>query len=129
MAKWIYLVGTNCADPSREKEFNDWYSNTHQPDLLKRVPGFVSATRYELVKILPPGKSSPGMPTFLEGPEAKDAAKYLAVYEEESDDIEQTLADSRTQSRKLGEEGRMSGLPVIVSRVVYRQMAPPRRKS
>ena len=45
MEKWINMVETNCSDPSREREFNDWYDNMHVPDVLK-TPGFVAVTRY-----------------------------------------------------------------------------------
>ena len=45
MAAWLLAVYTDCADPSREKEFNEWYDRTHLPDVLK-IPGFVRATRY-----------------------------------------------------------------------------------
>ncbi|MBI4296622.1 MAG: hypothetical protein HY667_05855 [Chloroflexi bacterium] len=128
MAKWIYLVATNCADPSREKEFNDWYSNTHQPDLVQRTPGMVRAARYELARVMPPGKTGSGMPKFADGPKASEVPKFLAVYEFESDDIDQALADCRTVSLHLGDEGRMNPLPVIVSRIAYREISPPRQK-
>jgi hypothetical protein len=42
--KFTYVVFTN-AVPGREEEFNDWYSNTHIPDLL-RVPGIQAAQRF-----------------------------------------------------------------------------------
>jgi len=32
MEKWVYFVHTNCLDPAREKEFNDWYDKVHLPE-------------------------------------------------------------------------------------------------
>jgi len=128
MAKWIYIVGTKCADPSREKDFNEWYDTMHLPDLVKRVPGLMKATRYELFKALPHGKTGPGMPKFLQGSDKLEVPKYLAIYELETDDIEQTIALISSESRKVGELGRMSPLPVVVARYLYRQTSPRREK-
>jgi len=47
MEKWISFGELICADPSREKEFNDFYDNVHVPNVLK-APGFVAATRYTI---------------------------------------------------------------------------------
>jgi hypothetical protein len=33
--------------PGKDDEYNDWYDNTHLPDVLA-VPGVVSAQRYDL---------------------------------------------------------------------------------
>ncbi len=128
MAKWIYIVGTKCADPSREKDFNEWYDTMHLPDLVKRVPGLMRATRYEMFKVVPPGRTGPGMPKFLQGTGTSEVPKYLAIYEIESDDIEQTLAMISSESRKVGELGRMSPLPVVLCRFLYRQTSPKREK-
>ena len=56
----------------KEKEYNDWYDNQHLPDLLK-IPGIVAAQRYRH------DDPREGMPA--------PAAKYLAIYEIDSDDI------------------------------------------
>ena len=104
MAKWLLVVNTNCTDPSREKEFNDWYNTIHLPDILE-VPGFIKATRYVNDK---PGE---GM------------GKFLATYEIETDDIDKTMAVMREHLDKKREQGRMSNLSVIVSLAVYRQIS------
>jgi len=44
MPEFTYVVLTNPV-PGREAEFNDWYTNTHVPDVL-RVPGIKSAQRF-----------------------------------------------------------------------------------
>src|SRR3546814_16369245 len=41
----LYIVLTN-ATPGDDEQFNDWYTNTHIPDVLA-VPGFVAAQRSE----------------------------------------------------------------------------------
>jgi len=40
MEKWIRLGEYTCADPTRQKEFDDFYDNVHIPNILK-APGFV----------------------------------------------------------------------------------------
>ena len=104
MAAWLLAVYTDCADPSREKEFNEWYDRTHLPDVLK-IPGFVRTTRY--VNTDP--DSGPG--------------KFLALYEIESQDIEKTMTTLRERLAKLRKQGRYSDLLVRVSLATYRQIA------
>lgn len=62
----LFLAGTNCNDPAQEAEFNKWYNGTHIPEVC-RQPGFVRASRYEIVN---PREGYP---------------KYLAVYELEDE--------------------------------------------
>ncbi len=103
MDKWIILVGTNCSDPAQEKEFNDWYDNTHLPDVLE-TPGFIRATRYE--------NTSP----------QEGGAKFLALYEIETDDIDGLMKANSENMAKKREAGRISDLMVIVSRGQYKQI-------
>ena len=51
MPKGVMVVQTGC-EPGREDEYNDWYSNTHIPEVLA-VPGFVGARRF---KVHQPGR-------------------------------------------------------------------------
>lgn len=104
MAKWLYLIHTNCKDPAREAEFNDWYNKTHIPDILKGSPGFLKATRFEADST------------------SKTPSKYIAVYEIESDSIEQTMAKHRENVGRLRAQGRMSDLTVMVQQELYRKM-------
>jgi hypothetical protein len=67
----VNLVENN-SDPGREVQFNDWYDNMHVPDALSS-PGIVRARRFQA-------------PGFRDG-----RAKYLAVYEIDSDDIDETM--------------------------------------
>ena len=60
----LYIVLTN-ATPGDDDVFNDWYSNTHIPDVLA-VPGFVAAQRFRLV-------DHPALKPY--------PFRYLAIYE------------------------------------------------
>jgi len=71
MARYNFCVFSNCTDPSREAEFNRWYTHIHLPD-LSRAKGLVSAKRYV-------------------DNDPDSTAKYLAVYEFETNDIEESL--------------------------------------
>jgi len=104
MAKWFFVVETNCNDSAREAEFNDWYNQIHLPDILE-TQGFIRATRYE----------------NTEPSEGK--AKFLATYEIETDDIEQTMKVFSENMAKRREEGRFSELLTVVSRGVYKQIS------
>lgn len=45
MPKFCLNAFTNCTDPSRDREFNQWYSHTHLPD-LSQTSGFLKARRF-----------------------------------------------------------------------------------
>lgn len=104
MEKWLYIVHTNCKDLEREDEFNEWYDKIHIPDILAGSPGFISAMRCE--------KRSP----------AEGEGKYIAIYEIESEDIDQTIVAHRDNMINRKEQGRMSNLVSIVSRNLYKQV-------
>ena len=106
MERWLIAVQTNCTDPSREKEFNDWYNNVHVPDVLK-IPGIVRMTRYE--NAIP----------------SEEQPKYLALLEVEADDIWEVTTALQKNSSQAEEQGRMSELLKIASGAVYRQIAAP----
>jgi len=71
MARYQFFVFSNCTDPSREEEFNRWYTHIHLPD-LSHAKGLISAKRYV-------------------DPDPESKAKYLAVYEFETDDIDESI--------------------------------------
>jgi len=89
MPKAIILVFTNCADPAREAEFNEWYNKTHVPDILQ-AEGFVAATRYQLL-----GNPGPGQ------------GKFLAVYEVEADDLPTAFAGVQKRLAEVTAQGRI----------------------
>jgi hypothetical protein len=93
MTKWINLVETICADPTREDEFNNWYNNVHIPDVLK-TPGFIAATRY-IIRELRDGRG-----------------KYLTIYEIETDDIGATMELRRESRLKEADSGRSHNIAI-----------------
>lgn len=88
MARYLYVVLTNCKNPVREEEFNRWYSEIHLPDVL-RVPGFISASRYVNSR-------------WKEG-----EPRFLALYEIQTDNLDATLQALRDTSANWRQEGRM----------------------
>ena len=103
MTKYVFVVGMNVADPANEAEFNDWYNNIHFPDVLE-TPNFERATRWENTE-----------------PRLADA-KYLALYEIETDDIQAAMKSLDETIAVKREAGRMSnlGTPVIIG--TYKQI-------
>lgn len=84
----VMAVLSNCTDPSREKEFNEWYNNVHLADVLE-TPGIVSAVRYE-----------------NNHPRAGEA-KYLALYEFDTADTRQVMKNLSALMKKKTGQGRM----------------------
>lgn len=80
MARALMVVGSNPVGPTSDAAFNEWYTDTHLDDVLK-VAGFETARRYALSDVRP-----------MAGTEASPF-RYLAVYEVESDDLEQAGRD------------------------------------
>ena len=102
MAKYILEVRTNCKDTEKEAEYNDWYNHTHLPDVLE-TPGVVRATRYE--------NTDP----------AEGEAKFIAIYEIETDDIDAFMNALNENIQKKREAGRMNDLLVRTHRGLYKQ--------
>lgn len=67
----VYIVMNYCADPAKEDEFNDWYTNKHCPDTCK-CGNWDTANRYILV--------DPAHPTYHQPP-------YLSIYETTKDPL------------------------------------------
>ncbi|MBS7700254.1 MULTISPECIES: DUF4286 family protein [unclassified Chelatococcus] len=82
MARYLFVVLANAKD-GQEEEFNDFYSNTHIPDVLK-VPGMKSAERFVLA-----GPQRMSIPSPF---------KYLAIYQVETDDLASVAADIAERS-------------------------------
>lgn len=106
MAKAIVLVYTNCADPAREAEFNEWYNNTHVPDMLQ-AEGFVAATRYQLL-----GEPGPGQ------------GKFLAVYEVEAEELGKAFAGVQKRLAEVTAQGRIIDAVRIVGFTPCLQISP-----
>jgi hypothetical protein len=112
MARYTLFVFSDCKDPAREQEFNDWYSNVHLPDMLA-VPGMISATRWMSAS------SRPG-----------EHRRYLAMYEMETDDLEKFDASVRERGMWTMHQGRFSDLPKFdppdIPRT-YKQIMPEKK--
>ncbi len=104
MAKWVYVVGTNCKVAGKETDFNRWYDTVHLPDVLL-TPGFLGAERYE-VKDPAPGK-----------------ARFIAVYTIETDDIDKTLADIGETMKRVRATGRLTDLVDVVDRSICKMIS------
>jgi hypothetical protein len=87
MARALHLMFTRCTDPAREDEFNRWYTHTHLPD-LSVARGMVGARRYVNANPDPA------------------QARYLAVYEFETDDIHAALAEMTELALQAFDRGR-----------------------
>jgi len=109
MERWLLTVESNCCDPSREQEFNEWYDNVHLPDILE-TPGFVRAIRYE--------NTNP----------AEGQGKFIAIYEIETDDLASTLTKFDEIINARAKQGRMSDLVAAVGGGLYRQISAPAKK-
>lgn len=74
MCQYRMLVLSNPI-PGREAEYNDWYQNVHLADIVA-LPGFQSAQRFQLSRNMMVGG---------------DAYMYMAIYEIDTDDLDQSL--------------------------------------
>ncbi|MGD9142392.1 MAG: hypothetical protein PVG61_00950 [Dehalococcoidia bacterium] len=93
MTRYLLFAFSDCKDPDREDEFNDWYSNIHLPDMLE-VPGMISATRWASAE-----------------DKEEQRRKYLALYELETDSIKDFNDKVRERGMRTVKEGRFSDLP------------------
>ena len=109
MERWFLTVESNCCDPSREKDFSDWYNNIHLPDILE-IPGFMHAAFYENTNT------------------SEGQSKFLAIYEIETDDLAGTMTKFEEVVNARGKQGRMSDLGVAVGGGLYRQAGAPAKK-
>jgi hypothetical protein len=113
MTKYLYFAFSDCKDPSREKEFNDWYNDVHCVDMME-VDGFIQATRWASAEPEKPGQKR----------------KYLTLYEVETDDMDKFNERIRERGMRTVKEGRFSDLPVFdgpeIPRV-YKQIMPAKK--
>ncbi|MDO8491853.1 MAG: hypothetical protein Q7T04_07560 [Dehalococcoidia bacterium] len=88
-AIWIML--SNCTDPARDAEFNEWYNKMHIPDLTA-TPGILSGKRYKNMR-----------PQL-----APDEPLYMALYTVEWDDPWALLRKvAQVDDLKRAAQGRM----------------------
>lgn len=89
--KCLLYVLSDCNDPAREEEFNEWYNHTHLPDLVGSGL-FRTAIRF----------------SKAEGSLDPDGPKYLAVYESDSDDPGGLMEEVDKLGARLNEQGRVT---------------------
>lgn len=113
MTRYLFFAYSDCKDPDREDEYNEWYNTKHVPDMLE-IPGMIQATRWTSAE-----------------ERTGNQRKYLAMYELETDDIEEFDNKVRKATMSTIEQGRFSDLPVFeppeVPRFYYQIM--PTKKS
>ena len=95
--KYLFYVLNNCSDPAQEAEFNEWFNDTHIPDvmgsgLLHNPMRFVKTT------------DSPD----------EDEPRYLVTYEMEDGNPKEVMDRLWTLGEKLGQAGRMHPALVYV---------------
>ncbi|HEX5365338.1 MAG TPA: hypothetical protein VFW63_01575 [Acidimicrobiales bacterium] len=78
MPKGIMLVTSRPSDPAREGEYNEWYTNTHIPEVCA-LPGIVGGRRYRPYG----GGDSP----------AGDPPAYVAIYDLDTDDLGSVMVE------------------------------------
>jgi hypothetical protein len=86
MAKHILMAFSN-PRPGTDAAFNKWYDEIHLQEILA-VKGYVSAQRFYVSDAQMVGRAGP-------------AHKYLTIYEIETDDLQQTLADLNEAARHM----------------------------
>ena len=112
MPKYLFFAFSDCKDPAREEEYNEWYNTKHVPDMLE-IPGMIKASRWASATDKP-----------------NQRRKFLAMYELETDDIEQFDAKVREATMSTIKRGRFSDLPVFDPPEIprfYRQIMPEKR--
>ncbi|MFN8559281.1 MAG: DUF4286 family protein [Dehalococcoidia bacterium] len=104
----ILLVYSNCPE-GQEDEFNRWYDTVHVPDLLA-LDGVVAARRFAL--------SGPGIPmTARDG--SATVARFLAMYELDSDDTRTMMRRINQAHNELVQQGRVVAYLQVVGAATY----------
>jgi hypothetical protein len=111
MAKRYKMIVFTNAVEGKDKEFNDWYQNTHLAQIVS-IKSFVQAQRFRFNTSIVPGADSP--------------TRYMAVYDIETDDIGASLA----AMNELAASGAMPlpdsmGQPILGA--VYEEFGEPVR--
>jgi len=112
MTRYLFFAFSDCKDPAREDEYNEWYNTKHVPDMLE-IAGMIKATRWASASDKP-----------------NQHRKYLALYELETDDIEKFDAKVREATMSTISRGRFSDLPVFDPPEIprfYHQIMPEKK--
>jgi len=97
----VMIIGTRPSDPTRDREFNDWYDTTHVREMCQ-IPGIVSGRRLVLsdAQMMPPDAT---------------LHEYLGIYEFDTDNVQGMVSE-------LGE--RMANGTIQLSDVVQLDPLP-----
>lgn len=106
------LVVRASVTAAREREFNEWYDREHLPFALGKLPGALSARRFELVAT---------------DETSRDEHKYLIVYEFDSGENVRRTFEEGVLSEGVQEYDRRFGGDSQRTRAGYRRIHPPAR--
>jgi len=112
MTRYLFFAFSDCKAPEREDEYNEWYNTKHVPDMLA-IPGMIKGSRWVS------SSDKPGQ-----------RRKYLALYELETDNIEEFDGKVREATMATIKRGRFSDLPVFDPPEIprfYRQILPDKK--
>lgn len=80
MARGILLVLSGPKPADADDAYNDWYDNTHLPEVLG-LAGFTSARRFRMSPHQLPSQGG------LDSVTARFPSRYVAIYEVEAEDL------------------------------------------
>ena len=104
-SKGLLYVLTNCKDPAKEEELNQWFNQTHFPDMTTSGI-FTTALRFRNV--------SPSLDPH--------EARYAALYETEHDDLAEVMQKLDALLGDLHQRGRIHPALEMVHVALYRGM-------
>jgi hypothetical protein len=85
MSRYLLVVPTSPLE-GRDRDYNDWYENTHLDEVLT-VPGYVAAERFVMV-----GEAFAG---------PAPAHKYLAIYEIDAENLDDALKALKERAPRM----------------------------
>jgi hypothetical protein len=98
----LFIIESNCTSPGRDREFNEWYDQTHIPDLLG-TNLFHTAHRFR-------------------GMAGQEGRTYLTIYETGGDPFEAVTEFVRNHRPQLKTAGWLSDIIDITWRGIYRRL-------
>jgi hypothetical protein len=115
LARYLFVAQSDCADTTREEEFDKWLEEIHIPDIFK-TPGIVTATRYV--------NTDPG---------TNKRPKNMVVYEIETDDIKKFEVELGKVVRGVEKAGRILNIMVPekaypFATTFYEQVSSPKTR-
>jgi hypothetical protein len=95
MPKYLFVAQSDCADASKNEEYQNWLKEIHIPDIFFNTPGIQNATLY--VNTNPADNKRP---------------EYMVVYQIETDDVSRFAGDLDKTVKRVDSAGRVSKLLV-----------------